>query len=105
MSRPALNLSSSALRCVVFPLPADPYVSFPGLDFARVTSSCSVFAEKSFGVTRISGADPMSEIGVKSLYGFRVQVFMRCGLTVNALSEASQRFSEENALNRRNWWL
>jgi len=33
-------------------------------------------------------------------------VTLNYGVFINTLiSEASQRFSEENALNRRNWWL
>ena len=43
MSIPAMDLSSSALRCDELPLPTEAKLSLPGLALAYATSSCTDF--------------------------------------------------------------
>ena len=55
MLAPVRSLNSSVARCGTLPLPGDPYVSSPGLDFASATSSCGVLAGNAAFAVRISG--------------------------------------------------
>ena len=66
---PVACLNCSAARCVIVPVPAEPYDSLPGLALAYSTNSLSVFTGSAAFTTHATDATHRIEIGTKSLIG------------------------------------
>ena len=66
ISKPAMRMNSSPLRCGEVPMPDEPNVTSPLFALARAISSLTDFAGEVFGTTRMLGNVPISVIGAKS---------------------------------------
>jgi hypothetical protein len=63
---PASRFSRSIARCVIEPLPEEPYDNFPGLALASLMKSGRVRAPSAGFVTRTIGEPAIIAIGSKS---------------------------------------
>src|SRR6185503_14159348 len=64
---PAIAANSSPPRCVALPVPAEGYVSSPGLAFAAAMSSVIDLIGDAGGTATISGLEPTMVTGAKLL--------------------------------------